>query len=120
MSLSVHPCQICGACCAHFRVAFYWREAEIRERPNPVPIEMTEEQDEFHRNMKGTNEKHSRKCVALEGRIGKFVACTIYDSRPTPCRAFTASYEDGNHYPRCDEARAAHGLPPLRPGWVFP
>lgn len=92
----------------------------MRERPNPVPLEMTEEQDEFHRNMKGTNEKYGRKCIALDGRIGKFVACTIYENRPTPCREFTASYEDGKHYPRCDEARAAHGLPPLKPGWVFP
>ena len=109
-----HPCLSCGACCATFRVHFYWREAEKKDHKNPVPIELVEETDPFLRTMKGTNEKHSRQCVALRGRIGKNAHCSIYSNRPSPCRAFEASYEAGRHNPRCDEARAHHGLKALR------
>ena len=28
MSDSLNPCVTCGACCAHFRVSFYWAEAD--------------------------------------------------------------------------------------------
>ncbi len=70
--------------------------------------------DPTYRCMKGTEVKHQNKCAALGGRIGKNAHCTIYENRPTPCRNFRASYEDGSHNPRCDEARKAHGLAPLR------
>ncbi len=63
--------------------------------------------------MKGTNKKHNPKCEALSGDVGKIVSCMIYSNRPTPCREFTASYEAGIKEPRCDEARAKHGLKPL-------
>ena len=46
------------------------------------------------------------RCVALEGRIGESVGCSIYTLRPSPCRDFEASFEFGQHKPRCDEARA--------------
>jgi len=64
--------------------------------------------------MKGTSGKHHRRCVALEGRIGEKVGCSIYVNRPSPCRAFAASFENGKRNPRCDEARSAHGLKPLQ------
>lgn len=110
----VHPCQSCGACCSFFRVSFYWREAEKEDSPHPVPTEFWEEGPGSFRVMKGTAPKHKPKCLALKGEIGKFVACQIYENRPTPCRNFTASYEDGHHHERCDQARAKHGLAPLR------
>ncbi len=47
--------------------------------------------------------------------MGEAVACKIYESRPTPCRDFTASFENGEPNPRCDQARARYGLPPLTP-----
>ncbi len=47
--------------------------------------------------------------------MGEEVACKIYESRPTPCRDFTASFENGEANPRCDQARARYGLPPLTP-----
>jgi hypothetical protein len=101
-------------------VVFYWREAEAGDNPPlPVPLKLTEELDEFHRCMQGTNKKRGAQCVALKGRIGEQAACTIYESRPTPCRAFAASYSEGKPNQRCDEARAAHGLEPLKPkDWV--
>ena len=102
-----NPCINCGACCAHFRVQFYWRE--------PVPQPMFEELDSRYRCMKGTNDKHHPKCAGLKGRIGRDACCSMYEQRPTPCRDFTASYADGRRNVRCDEARARHGLKPLRP-----
>ncbi|MOA32367.1 hypothetical protein D3C78_1535800 [compost metagenome] len=39
----------------------------------------------------------------------------MYEQRSSPCREFEASWEHGEHNPRCDAARAAHGLPPLTP-----
>jgi len=93
-------------------VAFYWREAE----PDgiwKVPVQHTVDLDSVYRCMKGTEVKHQNKCVALKGRIGKDAHCSMYQNRPTPCRNFAASYEDGTHNPRCDEARKHHGLKPL-------
>ena len=117
--MTPHPCQTCGACCAFFRVEFYWREssqADLAQRA--VPAHLTEKLDETFQIMRGTEGKHSRACVAFQGRIGTSSKCTIYENRPTPCRAFGASYEDWTKNPRCDEARAQHGLPPLtRASW---
>ena len=121
MSDALHPCQKCGACCSFFRVSFYWLEAEP-EVENAVPVEMTEDLSPRFRCMKGTGKKHNPKCEALTGKIGEFVSCSIYMNRPSPCRAFTASYENGTKEPRCDEAREKHGLKPLTKddykGWL--
>lgn len=47
------------------------------------------------------------RCVALEGDVGKKVACSIYDQRPNVCRKFTA----GDSI--CDYARQiAFGVSP--------
>lgn len=110
-----NPCVSCGACCAHFRVQFYWREANPGDSENPVPPHLFEDLTPQHRCMKGTAKKHHPKCEGLKGRIGKDARCSIYTFRPTPCRAFTASFADGLRHERCDQARAAHGLPPLKP-----
>ena len=81
----------------------------------PVPMTSVEEVDPFHRCMKGTNDKHHCRCVELKGKIGENVACDIYSLRPSPCRNFEASYENGQKNVRCDDARARYGLRPLRP-----
>lgn len=107
-----HPCLECGACCAFFRVAFHWREAE-KGSSFEVPTELTEDLDHDTRCMKGTSKKHKPQCSSLRGKIGELAWCSIYENRPTPCRAFTASYENGYENPRCDEARKKHGLKPL-------
>lgn len=110
----IHPCQSCGACCSFFRVSFYWREAEKSDSDHPVPQDFWDEGPGSLRVMKGTAPKHNPKCAALKGQIGQYVACQIYENRPSPCRNFKASYEDGQPYVRCDQARARHGLEPLR------
>lgn len=109
---NLHPCQKCGACCASFRVSFYWRESEP-DTENGTPKNLTVDQDLNTRCMKGTETKHRPHCVALKGRVGNEVGCSIYMNRPSPCRNFSASLENGIKNPRCDEARAKHGLEPL-------
>ncbi len=115
----VHPCQKCGACCAFFRVAFYWREAEAGEHDKFVPAGTWQESNDQQRCMKGTELKHQPKCVALAGKIGHQVACSIYKNRSSTCRNFQASFENGERNKRCDEARAQHGLVPLtKQNWL--
>lgn len=107
----IHPCLTCGACCATFRVSFYWAEIEGE---GGVPAELTVPVTPFRAAMDGTHRANPR-CVALDGQLGASVRCTIHPRRPTPCREFAASYEDGTPHERCDEARARHGLAPLQP-----
>ena len=58
-------CLSCGACCASFRVSFYWAETTevILEG---VPQELTDAIAPFYNCMKGTNHKQPR-CIALQG-----------------------------------------------------
>jgi uncharacterized protein len=53
------------------------------------------------------------RCVALEGELGRQVACSIYAKRSSTCREFRASWEDGTPNEACDRARAKHGMGPL-------
>jgi Fe-S-cluster containining protein len=108
-----NPCLRCGACCAHFRVSFYWSEADSAvggRTPAGLSVKLTP----FLAAMRGT-EKVPPRCAALVGEIGKRVRCEIHPLRPSPCREFRASWVGGPRSERCDRARAAHGLPPLEP-----
>ena len=106
-------CQACGACCASFRVSFYWAEAS--DAPGgTVPVELTEQVSPHRRCMAGTARGASR-CIALDGTVGVAVSCRIYDQRSSTCREFDAWREDGRPDPRCTDARQRHGLPPLVP-----
>ena len=101
-------CMACGACCAHFRVSFYWGEAD--DAPGgQVPAALTEQTHAHLRCMKGTGENPVR-CVALIGEVGKQVACTIYGLRPTPCREFNVFEQDGTPNERCLGLRRQLGL----------
>lgn len=66
------------------------------------------------RAMRGTD-SHAPRCCALQGEIGKAVACSIYSLRASPCRDFPPSWENMQHNERCDAARQRWGLPPLQP-----
>ena len=59
-----NPCMTCGACCAFFRVSFYWTEAD--DAGGKVSVSLTEQISPFHRCMRGANQKNPR-CVALAG-----------------------------------------------------
>ncbi|MBL8371091.1 MAG: YkgJ family cysteine cluster protein [Burkholderiaceae bacterium] len=85
MSPAAFDCQRCGACCAAYRVSFYWAEAD--DAPGgTVPAGLTLPLGPHLRCMQGT-ETQPVRCVALRGEVGQRVACSIYDQRPSPCCA---------------------------------
>jgi Fe-S-cluster containining protein len=98
----MNECQRCGACCARYRVSFYWAEAWSRGLPDRLVDKVNPQMA----CMAGTNQPDPR-CLALEGRVGGQVHCAVYEQRPEPCR----QVEPGDE--RCMEARRRHGLPPL-------
>ncbi len=107
--MSENPCVSCGACCAHFRVSFYWTESD--DVPGGiVPSALTERVNLHMRCMSGT-QGHPPRCVALSGEVGVKVACTIYENRPSPCREFDIYEPDGTLNPRCLKLREALKLP---------
>ncbi|PBD41306.1 zinc/iron-chelating domain-containing protein [Klebsiella pneumoniae] len=108
----INPCMTCGACCAYFRVSFYWAEAD--DAGGLVPSALTEPLTPFLRCMSGTNQRQSaaRPCLAISAT--PFTAL-IYENRPSPCREFAMSGENGEENDACNRARARYGLPPLRP-----
>jgi len=98
------PCLDCGACCATFRVSFYWAEADTRG----IPPELTEQVTPHFSCMAGTH-CAAPHCAALDGKVGARTACRIYPHRPSPCREVEAGDE------QCAKARAYHGMAPLAP-----
>jgi Fe-S-cluster containining protein len=98
----MNVCQQCGACCAHFRVSFYWAEATQLG----LPESYVEQLDRHRGVMAGTNHPAPR-CRALQGEIGTQVTCLQYPARPSPCREVQPGDE------KCNTARAKHGLEPL-------
>jgi Fe-S-cluster containining protein len=76
-----HPCLRCGACCAYFRVAFHWSEAEPF-LGGVVPAELTEKLDPHRLAMRGTYAAAPR-CTALQGTVGEAAHCAIYPLRPS-------------------------------------
>ncbi|AQT59583.1 zinc/iron-chelating domain-containing protein [Cellvibrio sp. PSBB023] len=104
------PCLSCGACCAHFRVSFYW--GECQSTGGIVPDDLTLQVSPHHACMKGT-ETHPVHCTALEGVVGSQVSCSIYENRPSTCREFDILDEQGQLNEACTRARAHYGLPPV-------
>jgi len=119
-----NPCLACGACCAFYRVSFYWGETDDVS-PQGVPVALTEKINDFRVAMRRAptlagSGGHPR-CLALRGFIGKRVSCSIYPCRASVCRDFAPAWENGQPNPRCDLARAAWNLAPLLPGqWDSP
>lgn len=102
MTAATLDCQRCGACCAVFRVSFYWAEAD--DAPGgTVPVALTRPVGTLHRCMAGTEVRPVR-CVALQGEVGRSVACGIYEQRASTCRGVQPGDE------QCLKARTAHGL----------
>lgn len=99
----INHCLSCGACCAFYRVSFYW--AEIVERA--IPEKLIEQLTPHHACLTGTNNPNPR-CVALEGEVGKCVKCTAYEQRPSPCHELSVGDE------KCNKARLKYGLPPIK------
>ncbi len=108
---AVHPCEFCGACCAFFLVSFPSGETDDREG-GFVPLCMSGCSSETKRFMHGTETGRPR-CIALQGVVGTRVSCSIYDKRPTTCRAFNRSWENDTGNTLCDRARSVFGLQPF-------
>ncbi len=99
---SDNPCLDCGACCATYRVSFYWAEAEALG----LPEALTEQVNAFYSCMAGTS-RPAPRCLALQGAVGEQVACAVYAQRPSPCRELQAGDD------KCNKARTRHGLAPV-------
>jgi len=93
------PCLRCGACCATYRVSFYWAEAEAQG----LDARWTESLTPWLACMAGTSKAHPR-CAALTGQVGDQVACQVYPSRPQACREVAPGSD------QCQRARVRHGL----------
>jgi len=98
-------CLDCGACCATFRVSFYWAETSAHPQ-GTVPIDLTVPVNPHFVCMQGT-ETNPARCVALTGEVGDSVSCRIYSQRSSTCREFESGTE------ACNKARQKHGLPIL-------
>ncbi len=98
--LQEDACLSCGACCAFFRVSFYWAEGET------MPSDVIEQLSPVYSCMKGTNQKNPR-CVMLSGEVGQQVSCTMYEHRSSSCKEVKVGDS------QCLKARSAHGLIPL-------
>lgn len=118
--MSTHPCLTCGACCAHFRVAFHWAETDPF-LGGTTPAALTEKLDPHRVAMLGTRGGSQPRCTSLQGEVGSDAHCGIYALRPSPCRDLQPAWENGAASPQCDRARRAHGLAPLTPdSWSDP
>ena len=93
-------CRRCGACCAFYRVSFYWAEAASLALADDLVEQLTP----WHACLAGTDSAAPR-CRALHGEIGSRVRCSVYAQRPSPCHELQAGDE------RCRRARQGHGLP---------
>lgn len=93
-------CLSCGACCAFFRVSFYWAEGLN------MPESYTEALTPVYACMHGTNQKNPR-CIALSGTVGEQVSCSIYEARSSSCQEVKVADE------QCNKARHAHGMIPF-------
>lgn len=95
-------CQTCGACCANFRVSFYWSETTLHPG-GTVPEHLVTPISPHHVAMNGTLQSPV-KCVCLKGEVGQSVGCAIYPLRSSTCREFEAGTE------ACLRARALSGI----------
>lgn len=107
-TVTFNPCLDCGACCASFRVSFYWAEAVSLGLPDTV----LEQASPWHACLRGTNQPAPR-CHALQGEVGQSVSCSLYAQRPSPCREVRAGDA------QCRKARQRHGLPALAAAEAF-
>lgn len=111
-STAQNPCLTCGACCIGYRASFYWAECDDAV-PRGVPERLTVRVSPFRRAMRRSR---TGRCVALRGAPGRRVRCSIYERRPSVCRAFEPGWAAGSADDRCAGARARLGLRPFGEG----
>lgn len=104
-----YDCRSCGACCANpdenrAEGVVDWvevgpREALLADVRSAERLVVTNEDGEQHLRL-----DPSGRCLALRGRIGRHVTCTIYALRPRGCRLI----EPGDE--RCLQYRRERGI----------
>lgn len=85
-------CQACGACCCNtdenraeefVDYVEVTRRSALSRRPALLrSLTVLNQDGERHMKLRGPEQR----CAALEGRIGRRVACAIYALRPGACR----------------------------------
>jgi Fe-S-cluster containining protein len=101
-------CFHCGQCCQHFRVSFYHGELAAHGADG-VPQELVTQITPHLACMKGT-EMGGKACIALTHSQTDGYRCSIYESRPSPCREFNILNNDGTENPDCKKLRERIGL----------
>jgi Fe-S-cluster containining protein len=91
-----YDCQTCGACCANSRANRDERyrdyvqitgQDKLARRPDLLrTLTILNDEGETHLKLVGRDQR----CVALDGKLGERVSCTIYGLRPRPCRIVEA------------------------------
>jgi hypothetical protein len=102
-------CTGCGACCCNpnenrAEGFSYWVEIEARDRVLTRPklaARLIVHDDEGRPHLR--LDDHDR-CVALRGRLGERVWCSIYEDRPRACQRVEAGSA------RCLQYRAERGI----------
>ena len=92
-SAMTFDCQACGACCCNTdenRAERYIdyvevsRRSRLAARPALVrKLTVLNDRGERHMRLVG----REQRCVALVGKLGGSVSCSIYELRPSGCRA---------------------------------
>lgn len=103
-------CQACGACCCNTdenRAEKYVDYVQVTARDalsrHPAllrKLTVLNEAGERHMKLRG----REQRCVALDGRLGVRVSCSIYALRPPSCR----KVEPGS--PECRRDRRERGV----------
>jgi hypothetical protein len=103
----VPDCLPCGACC-HLLYCAPIKPGEEKALPPETYWEITVTTDigEFVIDRYFRRQSPVPNCVALKGRVGESVACSVYENRPRNCRDFDAGSD------RCHALRRACGLEP--------
>ena len=119
--MSEPDCQTCGACCSFFckddlsdigkrGYGIFIGDDDVSKLPKQLvvldqrslPISGESWTDGWLRGR--FTDADGWRCKALDGQIGKSVACTVYEHRPTTCREFEPGSE------KCVEARRMKGV----------
>ncbi len=105
-----NPCLNCGACCSYFRISFY--HGELKSVGGFVPDEHVVQLNSFRAVMKGT--EIGGRCSCLTGEVGKKISCSIYENRPSVCRAYHVWDNEGVANIDCNRLREKIGLPAIK------
>jgi Fe-S-cluster containining protein len=104
-----YDCTSCGACCVNpddnraegYRFYLEVRDTKLLQKPELMKKLVIYDPDGVpHLRL----DPQTHRCVALGGKIGQRVRCTIYELRPKGCRML----EPGDV--RCIQARLERGI----------